>query len=119
MNLQPTDETVMALWRHLPAEVQDGREPDDIRPWVTAVLDAAARGRPLPGEPVWSGSDRKKLTLEMESSHDIEAVSLGEADRPSEVAKLLRRGADDIESAFLEVTAAAHQATLAADKEIS
>jgi hypothetical protein len=38
---EPTDETVMALWCLLPSEVQDGRELDDIRPWVAAVLDAA------------------------------------------------------------------------------
>jgi hypothetical protein len=102
---QPTDETVMALWRQLPSETQDGREPDDIRPWVTAVLNAAARGAALPGEPVWTGGGRKSLTLELESGHDVEAISLGEADRPSEVARLLRRAADDIESVFRETTA--------------
>jgi hypothetical protein len=101
----PSDETVMALWRQLPSETQDGREPDDIRPWVTAVLNAAARGAALPDEPVWTGGDRKSLTLELESSHDIESVKLGRADRPSEVARLLRQCADDIESVFREIAA--------------
>lgn len=38
---QPTDEQIMALWRELPSETQEGREPDDIRPWVAAVLALA------------------------------------------------------------------------------
>jgi hypothetical protein len=45
--IEPTDELVMALWRVLPSEVQDGREPDDIRPWVATVLDHLAKGRCL------------------------------------------------------------------------
>lgn len=40
--IEPTDDLVLALWRVLPSEVQDGREPDDIRPWLAAVLNQLA-----------------------------------------------------------------------------
>lgn len=58
--IEPTDEMVMALWRLLPSEVQEGREPDDIRPWVAVVcreVDAEwdrriARPRTVPHCPV-------------------------------------------------------------------
>jgi hypothetical protein len=62
----------------------------------TEPIDAV----PLPGEPVWTGGHRKRLTLEMENSNLVEAVDLGVADRPSEVARLLRQAASDIELAF-------------------
>lgn len=45
--IEPTDEMVMALWRLLPSEVQEGREPDDIRPWAEAVLAIVERDRCL------------------------------------------------------------------------
>lgn len=38
--IEVTDEIVSALWRVLPSEVQDGREPADIRRWAMAVLSA-------------------------------------------------------------------------------
>jgi hypothetical protein len=41
--IEPTDEMRDTLWRLLPSEVQEGREPDDIVPWVTAVLTLVER----------------------------------------------------------------------------
>lgn len=41
--IEMTTEMVQALWRVLPSEVQEGREPDDVEPWVEAVLAAVER----------------------------------------------------------------------------
>lgn len=41
-----TKEMVAALWRQLPSEVQEGREPDDIHSWVDAVLTAVEQDLP-------------------------------------------------------------------------
>lgn len=43
-----TNAMVMALWRKLPSEVQEGREPDDVEPWVEVVLTAVEREQPDP-----------------------------------------------------------------------
>lgn len=59
-----------------------------------------AAGNPIPGEPVWGEIERRTITLEMENAVGIEGVRLGVADRPSEVARLLRQAATDIEEAF-------------------
>jgi hypothetical protein len=43
MTIEPSDAMVHALWRALPSETQDGREPDDIRSWVATVLAEVER----------------------------------------------------------------------------
>jgi hypothetical protein len=47
MVIEPTDEMVEALWRELPSETQDGREPADVRQWVAAVLAIVERDHRL------------------------------------------------------------------------
>jgi hypothetical protein len=78
----------------------------DTRAGLAAVLAIVERdllrGIPLPGEPVWEGISRKRLTLEMEDAIQVEGADLGLADRPSEVARLLRQAAADIEQAWRE-----------------
>jgi hypothetical protein len=66
---------------------------------------AGEAAAPLIGETVWGPAEAKTLTLEMDNSRGVEAAYLGEADRPSEVARLLRAAADDVERAWLEATA--------------
>jgi hypothetical protein len=43
--IELTDEMVQALWRKLPSEVQEGREPDDVESWVEVVLAAVERNQ--------------------------------------------------------------------------
>jgi len=52
---------------------------------------------PIAGEPVWSDLHKRHLTLTFESVVNVQTLELGEADRPSEVARLLRQAAADIE----------------------
>ena len=46
--IELTSEMVMALWRILPSDVQEGREPADVEPWVDAVLTVVDRIQPRP-----------------------------------------------------------------------
>lgn len=41
--IEMTTAMVQALWRKLPSEVQEGREPDDVESWVEAVLAVVER----------------------------------------------------------------------------
>lgn len=69
---------------------------------LAAVLALYERGPDFPGEPVWSGDRAKKLTLEMESIIQVEVANLGTADRPSQVVRLLRQAAGEVEQAWRE-----------------
>lgn len=99
--IEPTDEMANAGWDALPVSAQESGDVDldDMKAVLAAVLAIVERGTPLDGEPVWTGRE-KRLTLEMESDIDVEACVLGTADRPSEVVRLLRQAAADIEQAF-------------------
>ncbi len=37
-----TSRATAALWRHLPSDVQEGREQADVRAWVDVVVEAFA-----------------------------------------------------------------------------
>lgn len=108
--IEPTEEMERAYddaaWEN-PVEL-GGLEMANIRAGLAAVLAIVERdrrsGTPLPGEPVWEGISQKRLTLEMEDGIHVEGVDLGLADRPSEVVRLLRQAATDMEQAWREAT---------------
>ena len=52
-----------------------------------------------PGEEVWDEAHAKILRLQLDSDVGSEIASLGRADRPSEVARLLREAADQVDQA--------------------
>jgi hypothetical protein len=42
--IEPTYEQAHALWCELPAEVQDGYDPDTVRGWLRTALNAPGTG---------------------------------------------------------------------------
>lgn len=57
--IEPTDAMRDTLWRYLPTEVTDFCEPDDILPWIEALLAAVERDRCLePRDHVFHPLDR-------------------------------------------------------------
>jgi hypothetical protein len=99
---EPTADLILAFRKGWDVDEDD----QHIRNGLGALFAAMGAGLPLAEEPVWADGRKLQLTLEMENDVKVDAAALGEADRPSEVVRLLRAAADDIEETWREALAA-------------
>ena len=83
--------------------ILDGTDLTENTEVAEALAIAALRPTVLPDEPVWGEMETKRVTVDFEDATEVTSAYLGEADRPSAVAQLLRQGADDIERTFLDM----------------
>lgn len=70
--IEMTNAMVMALWRLLPSEVQEGREPDDVESWVEVVLAAVERDnevRPYCNDTLMPGVVCKRMKHQDDAGH--------------------------------------------------